>query len=104
MFSTRAGIQSTRQQLAIDFDRLLDSSDILYIVGTEDVQDELQPIFVWLIDALIIRVGERIQNEQRADKPLLLLLDEAANSAAHPVEESGACHPGPKPGAVVSTQ
>lgn len=81
VFSTRAGIQSTRQQPAIDFDRLLDSSDTLYIVGTEDVQDELRPIFVGLIDALIIRVGERIQQEQRAEKPLLLLLDEAANSA-----------------------
>ena len=81
VFSTRAGIQSTRQQPAIDFDRLLNSSDTLYIVGTEDVQDELRPIFVGLIDALIIRVGERIQQERRADKPLLLLLDEAANSA-----------------------
>lgn len=81
VFSTRAGIQSTRQQPAIDFDQLLDSSDTLYIVGTEDVQDELRPIFVGLIDALIIRVGERIQTERRAPKPLLLLLDEAANSA-----------------------
>ena len=81
VFSTRAGIQSTKQQPTIDFDRLLDSDDTLYIVGTEDVQDELRPIFVGLIDALIIRVGERIQQEQRANKPLLLLLDEAANSA-----------------------
>ena len=52
-----------------------------YIVGTEDVQDELRPIFVGLIDALVTRVGERIQQQRRADKPLLLLLDEAANSA-----------------------
>ena len=81
VFSTRAGIQSTLQQPALDFDRLLDSDDTIYIVGTEDVQDELRPIFVGLIDALIIRVGERIQQEQRAEKPLLLLLDEAANSA-----------------------
>lgn len=81
VFSTRAGVQSTRQQPGIDFDRLLDSEDTLYIVGTEDVQDELRPIFVGLIDALVTRVGERIQQQQRADKPLLLLLDEAANSA-----------------------
>jgi type IV secretion system protein VirD4 len=81
VFSTKAGILSTRQQPTVDFDRLLDSSDTLYIVGTEDVQDELRPIFVGLIDALIIRVGERVQQERRADKPLLLLLDEAANSA-----------------------
>ena len=81
VFSTRAGVQSTRQQPGIDFDRLLDSDDTLYIVGTEDVQDELRPIFVGLIDALVTRVGERIQQQQRADKPLLLLLDEAANSA-----------------------
>ncbi len=51
------------------------------IVGTEDVQDELRPIFVGLIDALLVRVGERVQQGRRADKPLLLLLDEAANSA-----------------------
>ena len=54
VFSTRAGIQSTKQQPTIDFDRLLDSDDTLYIVGTEDVQDELRPIFVGLIDALIL--------------------------------------------------
>jgi type IV secretory pathway TraG/TraD family ATPase VirD4 len=81
VFSTRAGVQSTRQQPVIDFDRLIDSDDILYIVGTEDVQDELRPIFVGLIDALVVRVGERVQQGQRAPKPLLLLLDEAANSA-----------------------
>lgn len=81
VFSTRAGVQSVRQQPAIDFDRLLDSDDTLYIVGTEDVQDELRPIFVGLIDALVVRVGERVQQGQRAEKPLLLLLDEAANSA-----------------------
>ena len=45
-------------------------------LATEDVQDELRPIFVGLIDALIIRVGERIQQEQRAERPLLLLLDD----------------------------
>jgi type IV secretory pathway TraG/TraD family ATPase VirD4 len=60
---------------------LIDSDDTLYIVGTEDVQDELRPIFVGLIDALVVRVGERVQQGQRADKPLLVLLDEAANSA-----------------------
>jgi type IV secretory pathway TraG/TraD family ATPase VirD4 len=81
VFSTRAGVQSTRQQPGIDFDRLIDSDDTLYIVGTEDVQDELRPIFVGLIDALVVRVGERVQQGQRAAKPLLLLLDEAANSA-----------------------
>lgn len=81
VFSTRAGVQSTRRQPGIDFDRLLDSDDTLYIVGTEDVQDELRPIFVGLIDALLVRVGERVQQGHRADKPLLLLLDEAANSA-----------------------
>lgn len=81
VFSTRAGVKSVRQQPGIDFDRLLDSEDILYIVGTEDVQDELRPIFVGLIDALITRVGERVQQRHRAAKPLLLLLDEAANSA-----------------------
>jgi type IV secretory pathway TraG/TraD family ATPase VirD4 len=81
VFSTRAGVQSTRQQPGIDFDRLIDSDDTLYIVGTEDVQDELRPIFVGLIDALLVRVGERVQQGERASKPLLLLLDEAANSA-----------------------
>jgi type IV secretory pathway TraG/TraD family ATPase VirD4 len=81
VFSTRAGVQSTRRQPGIDFDRLLDSDDTLYIVGTEDVQDELRPIFVGLIDALLVRVGERVQQGRRSDKPLLLLLDEAANSA-----------------------
>lgn len=81
VFSTRAGIASTRQQPGIDFDRLIDSDDTLYIVGTEDVQSELRPIFVGLIDALIVRVGERVQKGRRAPKPLLLLLDEAANSA-----------------------
>ncbi len=81
VFSTRAGVKSVRQQPGIDFDRLLDSDDTLYIVGTEDVQNELRPIFVGLIDALISRVGERVQQRQRAAKPLLLLLDEAANSA-----------------------
>lgn len=81
VFSTRAGVQSTRQQPGIDFDRLIDSDDTLYIVGTEDVQDELRPIFVGLIDALVVRVGERVQQGQRAAKPLLVLLDEAANSA-----------------------
>jgi type IV secretory pathway TraG/TraD family ATPase VirD4 len=81
VFSTRAGIASTRQQPEIDFDRLIDSDDTIYIVGTEDVQSELRPIFVGLIDALIVRVGERVQQGRRASKPLLLLLDEAANSA-----------------------
>jgi type IV secretory pathway TraG/TraD family ATPase VirD4 len=81
VFSTRAGVQSTRQQPGIDFDRLIESDDTLYIVGTEDVQDELRPIFVGLIDALLVRVGERVQQGERAAKPLLLLLDEAANSA-----------------------
>jgi type IV secretory pathway TraG/TraD family ATPase VirD4 len=81
VFSTRAGIASTRQQPGIDFDRLIDSDDTIYIVGTEDVQSELRPIFVGLIDALIVRVGERVQQGRRASKPLLLLLDEAANSA-----------------------
>jgi type IV secretory pathway TraG/TraD family ATPase VirD4 len=81
VFSTRAGVQSTRQQPAIDFDWLIDFDDTLYIVGTEDVQDELRPIFVGLIDALLVRVGERVQQGERAAKPLLVLLDEAANSA-----------------------
>jgi type IV secretory pathway TraG/TraD family ATPase VirD4 len=81
VFSTRAGVQSTRQEPGIDFDRLLDADDTLYIVGTEDVQDELRPIFVGLIDALVTRVGERVHQRRRALKPLLLLLDEAANSA-----------------------
>lgn len=81
VFSTRAGLDSVHQRPAVDFDRLIDSSDTLYIVGTEDIQDELRPIFVGLIDALLVRVGERIQQGQRANKPLLLLLDEAANSA-----------------------
>jgi len=81
VFSTRDGLKSTREQTAIDFDELIDSGDTLYIVGTEDVQDELRPIFVGLIDALLVRVGERVQEGRRADKPLLLLLDEAANSA-----------------------
>lgn len=81
VFSTRAGVQSTKQRPGIDFDQLIDSDDTLYIVGTEDVQDELRPIFVGLIDALLVRVGERVQQGHRAEKPLLLLLDEAANSA-----------------------
>jgi hypothetical protein len=71
VFSTRAGIASTRQQPGIDFDQLIDSDDTLYIVGTEDVQSELRPIFVGLIDALIVRVGERVQKGQRAPEPLL---------------------------------
>lgn len=81
VFSTRAGIESTKVRPSIDFDALLDSDDTLYIVGTEDVQDELRPIFVGLIDALLTRVGERVNRGERARKPLLLLLDEAANSA-----------------------
>lgn len=58
--------------------------DLLGLMDEEggfDVQDELRPIFVGLIDALVVRVGERVQQGERADKPLLVLLDEDANSA-----------------------
>jgi hypothetical protein len=75
-----SGHSDDSQQPPIDFDRLLDPSDTLCIVRTEDVQDELWPIFRRLTDALIIRVGERIQQEQRAEKPLLSL-DETASLA-----------------------
>lgn len=34
--ATSAGIHSTLQQPALDFDRLFDSADTIYVVGTED--------------------------------------------------------------------
>jgi type IV secretion system protein VirD4 len=80
-YASPAAVESTTMLPQLDLDALLDGRQTLYLVGDEDDQKLLRPLFVGLIDAIMRRAALRTNRGQRAGRPLLVLLDEAANSA-----------------------
>ncbi len=70
----------------IDPDRLLDGGNhTLYICGPLHEQARLRPLFTALIEQTIARVYDRANRpDTRLAKPLLLVIDEAANIAPLP--------------------
>ena len=70
----------------IDPDRLLDGDNhTLYICGPLHEQARLQPLFTALIEQNIARIYDRAnRTDSRLTKPLLLVIDEAANIAPLP--------------------
>lgn len=80
-YETPAAVASTTLVPQVDLDALLDGRQTLYLVGDEDDQRILRPLFVGLVDAIMRHAARRVNRGHRADKPLLVLLDDAANSA-----------------------
>lgn len=80
-YETPAAVASTTLVSQVDLDRLLDGRQTLYLVGDEDDQRRLRPLFVGLIDAIMRHASKRVNRGVRPDRPLLVLLDDAANSA-----------------------
>ena len=70
----------------IDPDRLLDGGNhTLYICGPLHEQARLRPLFTALIEQTVARVYDRAnRTDSRLAKPLLLVIDEAANIAPLP--------------------
>ncbi|MGD9734942.1 MAG: type IV secretory system conjugative DNA transfer family protein [Solirubrobacterales bacterium] len=67
-------------------DELLDGSNTLYLVAPRGEQERLQSIFSTAIQAIWSRVEERsTKAEGPIEPPLLLVLDECANTAPLPV-------------------
>jgi type IV secretion system protein VirD4 len=64
---------------------LLDGSNTLYLYGTARAQERLRPLFVTLLDEIVAEVHERSARTGRPiDPPLLLVLDAAASAATPP--------------------
>jgi type IV secretion system protein VirD4 len=64
---------------------LLDGSNTLYLYGTARAQERLRPLFVTLLDEIVTEVHERSARTGRPiDPPLLLVLDAAASAATPP--------------------
>lgn len=70
----------------IDPDRLLDGGNhTLYVCGPLHEQARLRPLFTALIEQTVARIYDRAnQTSSRLAKPLLLVIDEAANIAPLP--------------------
>lgn len=84
-YETPAAVESTRLLSQVDLNLLLDGHQTLYLVGDEDDQRRLRPLFVGLIDAIMRHAAKRVNRGIRAEDPLLVMLDDAANSA--PLQE-----------------
>jgi type IV secretion system protein VirD4 len=81
------GVLTTTTRLpSIDPDRLLDGGNhTLYICGPLHEQARLRPLFTALIEQTVARIYDRAnRSADRLAKPLLLVIDEAANIAPLP--------------------
>jgi len=85
-FADPGVLAATTRQPAIDPDRLLDGGNhTLYICGPLHEQARLRPLFTALIEQTVARIYDRAnRTSDRLDKPLLLVIDEAANIAPLP--------------------
>jgi type IV secretory pathway TraG/TraD family ATPase VirD4 len=79
-------LATTTRRPAVDPDRLLDGGNhTLYICGPLHEQARLRPLFTALIEQTIARIYDRAnRTTDRLAKPLLLVIDEAANIAPLP--------------------
>lgn len=81
------GVRATTTRTpAIDPDRLLDGGNhTLYVCGPLHEQARLRPLFTALIEQTVARVYDRANRTNNSlTKPLLLVIDEAANIAPLP--------------------
>lgn len=85
-FSDPGVLATTTRQPVIDADRLLDGGNhTLYICGPPHEQARLRPLFTALIEQTVARIYDRANRaDTRLSKPLLLVIDEAANIAPLP--------------------
>jgi type IV secretion system protein VirD4 len=77
---------TTRAQPAISAEQLLDGgSHTVYVCAPSDEQQRLRPIFTALIEQIVHAIYARANRpDTRLKKPLLLVIDEAANIAPLP--------------------
>lgn len=85
-FADPGVIDTTTRTPVIDPDRLLDGgSHTLYVCGPLHEQARLRPLFTALIEQTVARIYDRAnRTSDRLAKPLLLVIDEAANIAPLP--------------------
>ncbi len=85
-FADPGVLATTTREPAIDLDRFLDGgSHTLYICGPLHEQARLRPLFTALIEQTVARVYDRAnRTSDWLTKPLLLVIDEAANIAPLP--------------------
>ena len=85
-FADPGVLATSTKQPVIDPDRFLDGGNhTLYISGPLHEQARLRPLFTALIEQIVARVYERANRpDTRLTKPLLLVIDEAANIAPLP--------------------
>jgi type IV secretion system protein VirD4 len=85
-FNDPGVLATTTRQPAITPDRLLDGGNhTLYICAPLDDQERLRPLFTALIEETVHTVYRRANRpDTRLHKPLLLVIDEAANIAPLP--------------------
>jgi type IV secretion system protein VirD4 len=85
-FADPGVLSTTTREPRIDPDRLLDGGNhTLYICGPLHEQARLRPLFTALIEQTVARIYDRANRPgDRLTKPLLLVIDEAANIAPLP--------------------
>jgi type IV secretion system protein VirD4 len=85
-YSDPGVLATTRAQPAISPEQLLDGgSHTVYVSAPSDEQQRLRPIFTALIEQIVHAVYARANKpDTRLTKPLLLVIDEAANIAPLP--------------------
>jgi type IV secretion system protein VirD4 len=85
-FADPGVLATTTRNPAIDPDRLLDGGNhTLYVCGPLHEQARLRPLFTALIEQTVARIYDRAnRSSNRLIKPLLLVIDEAANIAPLP--------------------
>ncbi|MEX2652078.1 MAG: type IV secretory system conjugative DNA transfer family protein [Acidimicrobiia bacterium] len=85
-FADPGVLATTTRRPAIDPDRLLDGGNhTLYICGPLHEQARLRPLFTALIEQTVARIYDRAnRSADQLAKPLLLVIDEAANIAPLP--------------------
>ena len=85
-FTDPGVLATTTQQPAIDPERFLDGGrHTIYICGPLHEQARLRPLFTALIEQTISHIYDRANHQDRRPaKPLLLVIDEAANIAPLP--------------------
>ena len=85
-FADPGVLNATNRTPVIDPDRLLDGGNhTLYVCGPLHEQARLRPLFTALIEQTIARIYDRAnRTDSRLTKPLLLVIDEAANIAPLP--------------------
>lgn len=79
------GVQSAAMGTPVTAERLLSrTASTLYVCAPVDEQERLRPVFVMLVRTLLKEVYRRHEEGQPLDRPLLVVLDEAANVAPLP--------------------